>query len=323
MDIISVCKARKTIENIIRSFLEKKGYNEVETPIFSKTAIPESTIELYSCNKVIDGKFINSYYLLPSPELYMKRIISECNASIFQFAKSFRNSEQDGVIHSPEFTMLEYYKVGEDEKYSLNITEQLFNNLAAQSEKFYEITPDFSKKIKVVSMREIVKDITNLDLDKLQNKDDLQKAIFDYGINIYSPDEEWEDSFLRLFVSVIEPEIQNYNTPIAITDYPKQINCLCKNKENSFYKKRWELYYKGVELANCYAEETDKKTIENYFEEESKKKLNIDKTFKPDTDLIKYNLPLSSGVALGFDRLVMCLLKKNSIKDIIPYANLL
>lgn len=317
MDIIQISQERTKARRLISAFLEDKHYIEVETPIFSHTAIPENTIELYETErKTLNGK--DKFYLLPSPELYMKRILAETNKSIYQFSKCFRNSEQTSKEHSPEFTMLEYYAVNKDEEYSLRITEELFKTLG----KEYKLA-EFEKPFKCYSMRELVKKHTSLDLNELQDTKALQKAIEDIGINIYDKTESWADSFNRLFVSQVEPSLADKEECLVIYDYPKQIECLCQNAEGGMYKKRWELYFNGIELANCYREETNKDVIKDYFISEDKLIKKRDKNFVSDFELASFEIPASSGVALGFDRLLMCLLKKTHICDIVAFYNML
>lgn len=317
MNIIEISKQRTRAKRLISSFLEANNYIEVETPIFSHTAIPESTIALYHTRRQTlrgDDKF----YLLPSPELYMKRILSETNASIYQFSKCFRNSEQSSNEHSPEFTMLEYYAVNEGEVFSQKITEEMFNILGNE----FNIK-EFKQKFKVFSMREVVKKHAGIDLNNVQDTKCLQDALERIGITVHDKNESWADTFNRLFITLVEPNLDDKTTPLLIYDYPKQIECLCENAKDGMYKKRWELYFNGIELANCYREETDRKVIKEYFDKEDKLIKKEDVSFMSDFELINFSIPPSSGVALGFDRLLMCLLKSTHICDIIPYANLI
>lgn len=314
MNTIDIFKARTKARRVISDFLEVHGYTEVDTPLLSPSAIPEPTIKLFKTSRhTLKGN--DTFYLLPSPELYMKRILSETKTSIYQFSKCFRNSEQAGKEHLNEFTMLEYYAVNKNEEYSLKITEELLKLLSTTFD-----SPILKKDIIEVSMRTLVMDTTGLDLNKLQNKSDLQKAIENYGITIWNKSESWDDSFNRLFVSSVEPKLTEFDAPVAIYDYPKQIECLSENSKDGMYKKRWELYINGIELANCYREETNPDVIASYFKNEHEKILKDESDFKSDFDLVNYPLPQSSGVALGFDRLMMCLLKKSQICDIMPNA---
>ena len=111
----------------IRSFFDERGYLEVFTPTLSPSLIPEPTI------KSFETEFINPFeermklYMIPSPEIFMKEMIANGSGSIYQISNCFRNSEQLGDVHNPEFSMLEYYSVGMDEVDSIKLTKELLN----------------------------------------------------------------------------------------------------------------------------------------------------------------------------------------------------
>lgn len=315
MNDVEVQKHRSFVKREIMTFLEKNGYTEIDTPIFSRTAIPENTIALFETERHGENIKNEKFYLLPSPELYMKMFIAKNAISVYQFSHCFRNNEQTSSIHSSEFTMLEYYKVSEDEHYSLSLTEKLFSHMA----EFYDIS-EFKKPFRKVSMRDLVKELTDVDLDTISSKEDMQNAVEKTGITVYDKTESIADTFNRLFVSLIEPNLNDKNEVVAIYDYPSFIDCLAENSTNGKYKRRWELYFNGIELANCYKEETDPKKVEEYFKKEDSLIKKRDKDFQSSSEFIKAVLPPSSGVALGFDRFLMCLLKKTEIKDIIPFG---
>ena len=315
MTDIEVQKARSFVKREIMNFLENNGYTEIDTPIFTKAAIPENTIALFETKRHGENIKDEKFYLLPSPELYMKMFIAKNKTSVYQFSPCFRNNEQTSSIHSSEFTMLEYYKVGEDEMYSLSLTEKLFSYMA----EFYNI-PEFKKPFRKISMRDLVKELTDVDLDIISSKEDMQNAVEKAGITIYDKSENIDDTFNRLFVSLVEPNLNDKNEVVAIYNYPSFIDCLAENTTNGKYKRRWELYFNGIELANCYKEETDPKQVEVYFKNEDFLIKKRDKNFQSSSEFVKAVLPPSSGVALGFDRFLMCLLKKTEIKDIIPFG---
>lgn len=315
MNEIEIQKARSFVKREIMKFLEENDYAEIDTPILAKAAIPESTIALFETMRSGDTIENEKFYLLPSPELYMKMFISKNKISVYQFSHCFRNNEQTSRIHSSEFTMLEYYKVGKDEMYSLSITEKLFAHMA----EFYNIDA-FKKPFRKVSMQSIVKDITGVDLNTISSKEDMRNAAESVGITVYDKSESIDDTFNRIFISLVEPRLNDKDEVVAIYDYPSFIECLAENTPNGKYKKRWELYYNGIELANCYKEETDIEKIKAYFRKEDALIKKRDNNFKSSSEFIASLLPQSSGVALGFDRFLMCLLKKTEIKDIIPFG---
>lgn len=314
---IEITKQRSRARRIISAYLETLGYNEIETPILSRTAIPESTIELFETNRKQFDKN-DAFYLLPSPELYMKKSLAAEGKSIYQFSKCFRNSEQTSAIHSSEFTMLEYYKVDADCMYSLKVTEGMLRELSSVFK-----TSVIPYNNTVISMRELVKRQTGIDIAVLRSKDEFQKSVEEKGVTIWDKNESRADTFNRLFVALVEDKINTIAPVVTITDYPSEISCLAKDDNTGLFKKRWEMYINGIEIANCYSEETIAEKTKEYFNIEDKAKKSSDPYFRSDKELPNMALPESSGVAIGFDRLMMCLLDKKNIGEVIPFAEYL
>ena len=127
---LELLKFRAEIMQKIRSFFIEKDYLELDTPALSSSLIPETCLEVFKTEYVEPWTGEKKdMYLVPSPEIYMKRIISQHKVSVFQLSKCYRNVESAGRIHSPEFTMLEYYTMNASYKESMAITEDLFNVL--------------------------------------------------------------------------------------------------------------------------------------------------------------------------------------------------
>lgn len=323
-------KARSLLYRNIRNFFDSRNYLEVETPVLSPGLIPEPTIENFST--LFQNEFVGTreLYMVPSPEVFMKKIIAESQSSIYQISKCFRNSEQLGRLHNPEFTMLEYYTVGYDEKDSIGLTEQLFAETALAG------CPEGLKNgFEVISMADVLKRETGLDLDELQDYRVLLKRARELGLVIdESVREGWDDTFNRIFINFVEPSLVGPR-PIVITGYPRQIECLAKDE--GIVKKRWELYWEGVEIANCYMEETSQAKVEDYCRREyaalSASRAVSGMTI-PDLDEDFCSIfggpegvrfPECSGVAIGLDRLLMVECKKNSIGDLIlfPFSDII
>ena len=128
---------RSKIFAAIRSFFNERRYLEVDTPLLSPVLIPESCLEVFKTERLFpQGSRRNTeeLFLIPSPEIHMKRIIADEQKSIYQICKCFRNGESEGRLHLSEFTMLEYYTVNADYTGSLAVTEALFNALIDRAE---------------------------------------------------------------------------------------------------------------------------------------------------------------------------------------------
>lgn len=309
---------RSALYRQIRLFFDGRNYTEVDTPILSPTLIPESTIENFSTR--FENPFLPStdLYLVPSPEIYMKQLIAKGFGSIYQISHCFRNSEQLGHIHNPEFSMLEYYTVGADEQDSIGITEQLFASLLTESSESY-LRPPFAR----LSVAEAMQRYAGVDLDKHQKQATLAMEARRLGLTVPDEPESWEETFNRIFLTFVEPNLPQ-ERPLVLQRYPKQIECLAKAEGS--YRKRWELYVKGVEVANCYDEDRNQATIEAYYRDEYARlvqKRGESSSVIPDIDSslaeVFASMPPCSGVAIGLDRLQMLLMGKTSLQGVILF----
>ena len=313
---ISFLKNRDKIIKEVRKYFSDMGYLEVETPVLSPSLIPESHIEVFSSKLLNPYKDEKEFYLTPSPEIWMKKLLAEGCSHIFQITKSFRNSEQTGRYHNPEFTMLEWYSAGADYKDSIMITENLLDTLALIF-NCNLLKPPCIK----ISVKELFLKHTGIDLEEFKSAKLLTAAIKNAGLGDKSG-YTWEEAFNYIFVSIIEPALPK-EKPVIITDYPLQIPCLAKKTKDKKWFERWELYVNGIELANCYTEETDKKIIDAFFKEQADLKNNalvnhyIDRAY---TEIFSKNFPDCSGVALGIDRLVMAITGASRIEDVISFT---
>lgn len=312
---ISLLRKRAKIIQETREFFISNRFLEVETPVLSPHLIPESHLEVFSTSERNPYREEREFYLTPSPEIWMKKLLAEGSGSIFQITKSFRNSEQKGSIHNPEFTMMEWYAEGACYRKSITIMEELLSRLS-QVFGCAEISPP----VKVIQMKELFLEHTGIDIGETFSRELLFEAA---RKNRFSPDKSygWEELFNWLFVSYVEPEIPK-DSPVIVTDYPEQIPCLAKKSRKGPWYERWELYLRGIETANCYTEETDKKLAELFFREQSalkKEALVKHKVDRNYTDIFSA-FPECSGTALGIDRLVMAITGAKKIQNVISYT---
>ncbi len=315
-------KIRSAILGQIRAFFQANEYLEVETPILAQELIPESTIEIFETTFSSEFHGERQFYLIPSPEVFMKKLIAKGSGNIYQITKSFRNSEQIGKDHNPEFTMLEWYTMDVNYLDSIKTTEDLFLSLCNKDTPSW-FKPPFIK----MSINEIFKEYISVDLLKCQTRILIKIEAEKLDLEIENTD-TWEDIFNRIFLNFIEPKLPK-NRPVILYNYPKQILCLAKELKGTPWRERWELYVNGIELANCYSEETDSGKVKNTLDTEYIKKISTSRVI-PDIDS-NYNLifnsdfPECSGVALGIDRLVMLLTGSSSIEGVIlfPFSDTL
>lgn len=308
----SQAKDRAFLYRKTREFFDTKGYLEVETPTLSPDLIPEPTIDCFATTFINEFTGSRELYLVPSPEVFIKKLIAAGCGSVYEISKCFRNCEQLGNIHNPEFTMLEYYTTGHDEQYSIELTLEYLKSLG-----FHPTWLD--NEVVVISVHDAVLKYCNLDLDELQNSSALRKAAVEkLGLHIPGP-ESWDDTFNRIFCTFVETAIPT-DRIVIFTDYPQQIDCLAKRNGN--WRRRWEMYICGVEIANCYLEETDPEVVRSYYAKEQARLVEIRNANGrpiPDADPsfadCFTSFPLCSGVAIGMDRLLMVLTGRNSIQE--------
>ena len=328
MDLALLELRSKTLQHI-RFFFDEKGFLELDTPSLSKTVIPETCLEVFETEFIerFSGKK-ESLYLLPSPELYIKKIIAEHKLSVFQISKCYRNVESIGHHHNPEFTMLEYYTVNANYLDSLAITEELFlsfeNNKTIQAFIGSELPSFLKPPFLQLSMNEAFKNHAGFYLDDCKTSASLAEKARSLGLyeSKENPLHTWEidDLYELIFVSKVEPNLPKEKA-LVLMDYPSLVPCLAKDKDEK-HKERWELYIRGIEIANCYSEENESEKVKDYFEKEGNlKNKNALVKHKIDKDYYKIfrAFPKCSGVALGFDRLLMTIADKKSIDSVLPY----
>jgi lysyl-tRNA synthetase class 2 len=315
---------RSRLNRAVRNFFESKGFLEVETPQLSPTVIPEAHIELFSTRFFSDRFGERELYLLPSPEIHMKQLIAEGSGSIFQICKSFRNDEQMSHYHNPEFSMLEWYTVPGSSEENIAMTEELFSCLAETLHRDGEyLSPPFRR----MTMAEAFGRFAGIDLEKGLSLPGLREQAQAAGIDLRDKQESWEELFHRIFLTHVEPELPA-DRPLVLERYPAAVEALAERIPGTGWLDRWELYVKGTELANCYAEERSQKQVENFFHSQSAQKVQSSRVvpdIDPEYPQIFRNFPKCSGVALGMDRLAMLFSGAATIEGVMlfPFSDML
>lgn len=314
MDLETLQQRAKIIKQI-RSFFDKRNYLELGTPLLADNLIPESCLEVFQTERLfpIGSKEKDKpLWLIPSPEIHMKKIIAQHKVNVYQICKCFRNGEATGHLHNPEFTMLEYYTMGADYLDSLTLTEELFTHLISSLSPFFRIT-----------VAEAFERYAGFDLFKAaESQPKMEEQARKLGLEP-APGLSTPVLYDLIFIQAVEPQLK-MEKPVALLDYPAFVPCLAKKaakkSQNEKTVERWELYYNGIELANCFSEETDPQAVKNFFAGEAAE--------KEKAALVKHNIdndywkifkdfPCCSGVAMGLDRLIMALTGKTDIKSVV------
>jgi len=303
----------------IRDYFSRHGYAEVETPILAPFLIPEPAIEVFRTEFVPSKGRGPELYLAPSPELWMKRLIAQGSGSIFQISRSFRNGDCDSPLHNPEFDLLEYYTVGGSYLDSIAVTEGLFSHLLAAvdpKKPAGRLSPPFLR----MTMAEGFERLAGIDLAACQETTALVRAGQARGL-AFSGEPTWEEAFHIVFLSLVEPSLPR-EKPLVLMDYPALVPTTARRKPATPWAERWELYIDGVEIANCYSEQTDPEALQRLFADETQRKRLARVPHRTDDALprIVASGPADvSGAALGVDRLAAVFLDEPGIGGVILY----
>lgn len=298
----SVLQQRARFTASIRRFFDSRNYTEVDTPCMATAVLPESHIDYFQTQKTSpdDTKSIPAW-LLPSPEYWMKKLLAKSSGNIYQIAHSFRNAEPSDNLHLAEFSMLEWYTLNADYDNSIELTEALFNTILPPDSPAYMFPP-----FKQISVNELVLEHTGASLHDLQKIDAMRDFLREREIHCDESD-DWNDMFQRLFITTIEPNIPR-DTTIVVKNYPSKVRTLADDVENTPWAQRWELYTGGVEVINCYSEETNRLKIKQFFDSENRLLSIKGKHVAPDTEFAQQFSSMDvpcTGAALGVDRLFM------------------
>jgi lysyl-tRNA synthetase class 2 len=310
-------RERARIIRQVRSFFDRRNYLELDTPLLSPDLIPESCLEVFETRRITPGggpAAGRPYWLIPSPEIWMKKIIARHRVSVYQICKCFRNGESTGFLHSPEFTMLEYYTMDADYRDSLALTGELFASLAASRSA---PAPSFDR----LTVAEAFDRWAGFDLFEAAETGRLEAEARRLGLDP-PPGMDTARLYDLIFIHAVEPNLKQ-ERPVALLDYPAFVPCLARQRGGTV--ERWELYWHGIELANCYTEESDPAAVRAFFEREAaEKRQNALVPHTVDYEYWKMFLPeppfpRCSGVALGLDRLIMALCGKARIDGVLPF----
>ena len=297
---VEVLKERAKIVSAIRRFFDEQGFVEVETAVRIDAPAPEEHID---CPPVVGGG-----YLRASPELQMKKLLAAGMDKIYQIGPCFREGER-GSRHNPEFTMLEWYRreanyleIGEDLK-------SLVLGLMSSREDFRRETKDSRGGFETLAVRDAYLRFSGWD-----------------------PWADWDqDRFDFDMATKIEPAIKEIGGGVFLIDYPPQAASLAKISTTSQTSRtsqtsqtfrvaeRWEFYWDGMELANCFTELCDRDEQLMRFEKAKEARKSLKESDYPLDYKFIDSLPQiksAAGIALGIDRLVMILTKAKEISAV-------
>ena len=302
----------------IRAFFADAGYLEVSTPLASPTLLPEPAIEVFATRLHRPGTDSARdeglpLYLSPSPERHMRRLIALGSGPIFQLAPAFRNGAELDRTHSPEFTMLEWYSPGSEYLTEVARLERLVSSLPAEA----PLPVPFDR----ITVRDAVLRACGIDLDAVDDRDRFRRAAESAGVRT-AGDDTWEQVFNRVWLAAVEPDLPD-DRGTVVYEYPRRVPTFAQPITDTPYCRRWELYARGLEVANCFQEETDAERLARVIDGEDARKRRIAMILHPPdramADEVRDGPEICAGVALGVERLIMALDRRQEISQVIPF----
>ncbi len=309
-------KARAELLQRIHAFFQTRDFIHVETPLVSRDTVVDRHIEPVTLKRSAfhpGNLFADSnVFLQTSPEFAMKRLLAAGANAIYQICKAFRQGES-GSRHNPEFTMLEWYRTGDDYQSGIDLLADFAEAVLGRG------------RPKTITYRQAFLDHANVDPFSASIPQLIQAC---QSNNVpYEPGDapERADLLNVLLSEVIEPNIST-TLPHIIFDWPADQAALAKTRTNEQgieVAERFELYAQGLELANGYHELLDADELQRRTTQVNQQRIDDGKPGLPSgshlLSAMRHGLPGCSGVAVGVDRLAMVVLEKNSIDEVIAF----
>ncbi|AVH31914.1 elongation factor P lysine(34) lysyltransferase [Vibrio fluvialis] len=308
---IEQLKQRAALLRSIRQFFAERDVLEVDTPAMSHATVTDVHLHTFQTEFVgpgyADGRKL---HLMTSPEFHMKRLLAAGSGSIYQMGKAFRN-EENGRYHNPEFTMLEWYRVGFDH-----------HDLMDEMDALLQMTLQIGSAERMTYQQAFLDVLSVCPLEGSMTE--LKQAAAKLGLSDIAEPEQDRDTLLQLLFSMgIEAKIGQH-VPAFVYDFPASQAALAKiNLNDARVADRFEVYFKGIELANGFHELDNPREQLARFEADNAKRIEMGLTPQPiDYHLIaalEAGLPECAGVALGIDRLIMLALGEDHIDTVTAF----
>ncbi|WP_423250075.1 elongation factor P--(R)-beta-lysine ligase [Vibrio mediterranei] len=308
---VALLKKRAQIIHSIRDFFLSRNVMEVDTPAMSHATVTDIHLHTFQTEFVgpgyADGRKL---YFMTSPEFHMKRLLAAGSGSIYQINKAFRN-EESGRYHNPEFTMLEWYREGFDHHQLMDEMDELLRMvLACDGAERMTYQQAFMTHLGVCPL--------------VANMPELRTAAGSLGLSDIADKEQDRDTLLQLLFSMgVETKI-GQDVPAFVYDFPASQAALAKvNPNDERVADRFEVYFKGIELANGFHELDNPNEQLARFEEDNRKRQQMGLPQQPIDyhliDALKSGIPACAGVALGIDRLIMLALGAKHIDEVVAF----
>ncbi len=308
--------ARNRIRRALTGWFEAEGFTEVDPAALAASPGNEAHLHAFATDAIGNDGAARRMYLHTSPEFAMKKLLAAGETRIFAFAHVWRNRER-GPLHAPEFTMLEWYRAGEDHAVLMDDTAA-FLRLAAQAAgasvlRFRDALCDPFVPFERLSVAQAFRQHAGIDLlatclpGGATDRNALAAQAAAAGVTVRDGD-GWSDILSRVLVQKVEPHL-GHGRITVLDRYPAAEAALARTcADDPREAERFEVYACGVELANGFGELTDPAEQRRRFGLEMDEKQRVyGERYPLDEDFLSAlaQMPAASGIALGFDRLVM------------------
>ena len=317
-------RVRSQVIAHIRHFLSERGFLEVETPMLQTIPGGAAAKPFETHHNALDLPM----YLRIAPELYLKRLVVGGFEKVFEINRNFRN-EGVSTRHNPEFTMLEFYWAYADYEDNMDLTEELFRELAMAvlgttdvpyGDKVFHFGEPFARLSVFDAILKYNPDISAEDLRDIDRAREIARRA---GAKVLG-----HEGLGKLQVMIFEELVEHrLEQPTFITQYPFEVSPLARrNDQDPSITDRFELFIGGREIANAYSELNDAEDqAERFHAQVAEKDAGDDEAMHFDADFVRaleYGMPPTAGEGIGIDRLVMLLTNSPSIRDVILFPHM-
>ena len=322
-DVKDTFVKRSLILRELRSFLDGRGFLEVDTPILTPFEIGASARPFYTHHNTLDLDMV----LRIETELYLKRLIVGGMDRVYEVGRIFRNEGMDPT-HNPEFTSIELYQAYTDYYGMMDLVEDMMKTVAMKVCGTLQITYQ-GKEIDLshwerMTMVEAVKKYSGVDFDQIHSDAEAIAAAKEHKVEL--PEIPTKGAILAEFFDAFVEE--KLIQPTFIYDYPVENSPLAKRKPNDpAYTERFEYFINATEFGNAFSELNDPIDQKERFEKQVADRLKLDPASQAQVDYdyitaLEYGLPPTGGLGFGVDRLVMLLTDSASIRDVLLFPTM-